>query len=313
MEIIDSHVHVFPDHVGDFLAATPAAQVVGVLQDLKRRGREKLSVVRQGLHGLQPFLRHVPESLRKKTDALSYTSVFSNLLLESTPADLFDVMKARKVSRALVIASPPHATNDFILSLAAEHPKKLVPIVNIAPGDPAKLADLVVRGAKGLKIHAAVDGEGPESPHYLRLLKEARDLKLPVILHTGCIHMKLVYKNPEMGRAERFEPWFKAFPEITFVLAHMNFHDPEKAFDLCGRYPNLMLDTSWQPSAVIREALAALGPERVMFGSDWPLVGDNMAVGLDRIKECQRKGGGLSKENAKLVLAGNAKRVFSLQ
>lgn len=312
MEIIDSHVHVFPDRVGDLLKGSPAAPVADVLQGLKRKGREKLAPLRQGLHGLQPFLRHVPENLRRKTDGLSYTSVFSNLLLESSPTDLLDAMKARKVGRALVIAAPPHASNDFILGLAAQHPTKLVPVVNIPPGDSTPLRSLVDRGAKALKIHAATDGHGPHSPHYLRLLQEARELGLPVILHTGCIHMKLVYKDPEMGRAERFDPWFKAFPELKFVLAHMNFHDPGEAFTLCQRYPQLYLDTSWQPASVIRDAFVTLGPERVMFGSDWPLVGDNMAVGLDRIKECQRKGGGLSKEGAKLVLAGNARRVFGL-
>lgn len=307
--IIDSHVHVFPDTLSDFLEGTPAHPAVEFVAKMRRKGRKNFAPVRRSLHGLQPLLRYVPENIRKKTDSLSYTSVFSSLLIEGTVADLLETMKEEKVDRAIIIAAPPHASNDFILEVAQEHPE-LIPVVNIPPGDQSKLGDFVARGARALKIHAAIDGQGPDSPHYRRLLGEAEELGLPVIVHTGCIHMKLVYRDPELGKAERFRSWFKDFPKVQFILAHMNFHEPEIALELCKDFSNLHVDTSWQPPLVIKKAIKYLGPERVLFGTDWPLVGDNISIGLRRIEACVDHG--LSQENSKLVLGLNAQRLFKV-
>ncbi|MBI3542015.1 MAG: amidohydrolase family protein [Deltaproteobacteria bacterium] len=296
--IIDAHAHVFP--------GTTNTAITGA----RRTARKHLAPIRRSLHGLQPLLRYVPESVRRKTDDLSCTSVFSSLLIEGTPEDLLETLGYNQVDKAVVIASPPHSPNDYVLALARKHPQ-LIPVVNVPPGDSATLAELAAQGARGLKIHAAIDGEGPRSPHYLRLLGEASDLGLPVVLHTGCIHMKLVYKDPEMGRAERFKPWFTEFPRVKFVLAHMNFHEPDVALDLCLAHENLLVDTSWQPPAVIKKAVRKLGAERVLFATDWPLVGDNVTIGLKRIEACTERG--ISPADAALVLGENAARLFKVE
>jgi predicted TIM-barrel fold metal-dependent hydrolase len=199
-----------------------------------------------------------------------------------------------------------------VLEVCRDHAERLVPVVNVARGTDSpgrKLEDYLEQGARALKIHAAADGEGPDSPRYRELLEVARARKLPVILHTGCIHNRLFYKQPDFGRVEAFAPWFEAYAEIPFVLAHMNFHEPQKAIELGELHANVMVDTSWQPPEMIGEAIHRLGARRVLFGSDWPFVGGNLAIGKKRIEEGVASGA-YSQEDADLVLGGNAMKLL---
>src|SRR5690606_12414585 len=138
----------------------------------------------------------------------------------STHADLKEAMDEAHVDYVRAIAHPPLISKEFILKSAQTSPR-ILPVVNIPSGTfkaGQKLKKYVEQGAKALKIHAAADGEGPDSPRYLSLLEAASDLGIPVILHTGCLHSYLFYKSPKYGHAEIFAPWFKKFPKTNFVL-----------------------------------------------------------------------------------------------
>jgi predicted TIM-barrel fold metal-dependent hydrolase len=137
----------------------------------------------------------------------------------------------------------------------------------------------------------------------------AQSKSLPVILHTGCIQNRVFYKNPSLGKVEIFEPWFEAYRRIRFVLAHMNFHEPEKALQLGELHSNILVDTSWQPAEIIGEAVRRLGADRVLFGTDWPFVGGNLAVGKKRIEEGVT-GGVYSQDDADKILGGNALKLL---
>ena len=132
-----------------------------------------------------------------------------------------------------------------------------------------------------------------------------------MILHSGCIHNRIFYKDPNQGHPERFASWFEKFPATQFILAHMNFHLPQVAMDLAETYPNVHLDTSWQPAEIIGEAVRRVGSDRVLFGTDWPLVGDNMTVGLRRVRECV-SAGTITAEDADRILGANAARLLAL-
>lgn len=60
----------------------------------------------------------------------------------------------------------------------------------------------------------------------------------------------------------------------------MNLHEPERAIGLAERFSNVLLDTSWQPGEVIAEACRRVGAAKILFASDWPLLGDNHRVGI---------------------------------
>jgi predicted TIM-barrel fold metal-dependent hydrolase len=256
----------------------------------------------------------LPEGLRKPLDEVAMLAPIAGILIESTHQDLKDAMNASGVDRAVVIAHPPFLTNDQLLEICADD-ARLIPAVNIPVGTerPGQvLKSLAAKGARILKIHAPADGEGPESPRYRALLKSATELGLPVILHTGCIHSSLLYKNPELGSVKSFDGWFKNYPELKFVLAHMNYHEPEIALDFADRYPNIYVDTSWQPTEIIGEAVRRIGASRVLFGTDWPLVGNNIDIGIQRVRDCIETGT-VTVDEADQIFGKNAACLLSLR
>lgn len=300
--IFDFHTHAFPERIP-----------LGPIHPLRKWARAWMKPVSRSFHASQTFLRILPEVVRKPVEQVTSLAPVANLLVESTPEDLLETMSAAGVEQALLIAQPPFLSNEDLLQLCTDHPN-LLPAINIPVSTerPGKvLGDFASRGARVLKIHAAADGEGPESPHYKALLKSAADLGLPVVLHTGCIHSNVLFKDPEMGRVERFEDWFKNYPSIPFILAHMNYHEPAIALELASRYPLVYVDTSWQPAEVIGEAVRQLGAEKVLFGSDWPIMGNNIEIGIQRIRDCVETGT-VSEQDAEKILGKNARCLLNL-
>ncbi|MDR3608914.1 MAG: amidohydrolase family protein [Oligoflexia bacterium] len=303
--VIDFHTHVFPDTAQKFLP---------VSNELRKTVRAWLRPALENLHESGTLIRHLPDPLRRGLDEVSAVAPVSGLLLESTTDDLLETMDVNEVDVALVIPHPPTVSNDFVLEVCARD-ERLLPVAYVpkdAPKPVATLKALVGRGARALKIHPAADGEGPDSARYKKLLKAATEQGLPVILHTGCMHSSLLFKDSSLSEASLYAPWFKEFPKTPFVLAHMNWHAPGVAMNLAIEYPNVYVDTSWQPSEVIGEAVRRMGPERILFGSDWPLVGNNIAIGLERIRECVRMGL-MSDEDADLILGENARKLLRIE
>ena len=240
-KVFDFHVHVFPELNPSIAKKIP--------RSLRSKARDLFSPFAKTLHQIQPYTRHLPAPIRTMTDQLSILGFVPQMLFERTPDDLFDAMSASHIDGCVVIAHPPYCTNEFVLALAKKKPS-IIPAVNVpinASRPSIALKNYIQDGAKILKIHAAADGEDLSSTRYNSLLKTATENQMPVIIHTGMISLKPAYKNPALGNVLLFEKWFKNYPSTPFILAHMNFHKPTHAFELAERYPNLYVDTSWQP------------------------------------------------------------------
>ncbi|MCC7442530.1 MAG: amidohydrolase family protein [Bdellovibrionales bacterium] len=290
--LIDVHVHVFPDLLAAGRLPPALGPALEILKGVRRKGRGLFEPVSSGFHQIQPMIRHLPGPLRKGLEQLGGLASVPMLAMEATATDLLEAMDADGVEQSFVIAHPPTCSNELVLELARGNPR-LIPVVNIPRGTErpgARLKEYARQGARLLKIHTAVDGETVDSPRYRALLSASEDLGLPVILHTGCIHLAPLYRDPELARVERLVPWFEKHRGLRFILAHMNFSEPTRALDLCEDFSNLWVDTSWQPAETIAEAVRRLGAERVLFGSDWPLVGHNIQVSVARVRDCVRSG-----------------------
>lgn len=306
--MIDVHCHAFPQPKIERIT-----RWVPGLKSARSAGRSVWSLASPSLHTMQTYVRHLPTPLRESLDQWGSLVPLSGLIFESTLNDLITSLRKNAIQKAVLIAHPQSITNAFVLEAARRHPE-IIPAVNLTPGTPQPgtvLEAFIREGARALKIHAAADGEGPDSPHYRALLNIANEARIPVILHTGCFHGKFFYKNPKASEASLFEPWFSQFPKLTFILAHMNFHKPDVAIDLAERYSNVVLDTSWQPAEIIGEAVRRAGADRVLFGSDWPFLGNSHSVMRNRIEDCVQSGW-ISRAQADRVLGFNAARVFGL-
>lgn len=177
--IIDTHVHVIQDR----LENPNLSPLKKIRENLKFLSKPLM----RSLHLAQPMIRLLPEPFRKKADPLSPFAASLGLLLESSPDDLLKEMDSNGVKKAIVLAQPPFSPNEFITDLCKDH-DRLIPAVNI-PWGTARPGEVLKKfhkkGARILKIHGAVDGEGADSPRYKTLLKVASDLDMVVIIHTG--------------------------------------------------------------------------------------------------------------------------------
>jgi predicted TIM-barrel fold metal-dependent hydrolase len=165
------------------------------------------------------------------------------------------------------------------------------------------------RGARILQVHPASDGIEPNDDFYRLQIEAATKRGWIIHVQTGAPKAHLVYRRPEFSEIGRFEKWFTAWPDTPFVIARLGFNDPEKAMDLAETYENLFLETSWQPTETIAEAVRRVGASRVVFGSDWPILGNNQRIGLHRIRDAVSSQM-FSEEDAEKILGGTAEKIL---
>lgn len=97
---------------------------------------------------------------------------------------------------------------------------------------------LLELGLHGVKLHPDMQRFALNDPKAMKLY-ELVGGRVPFLLHTG--DYRFSFSNPE-----QLKPVLEAFPETTFVGAHMGGYTiwKEAARALAGRYDNLYVDIS---------------------------------------------------------------------
>ena len=130
-------------------------------------------------------------------------------------------------------------------------------------------------GLRGVKIHPLFQGY-PLDDRRLWDVLGALEGEFTCLFHVG----------PEVAGGENLlatprmvAEIASAFPQLTIIAAHLGgYHVHDEALEHVIGRPGLYLDTSWPPSigsvdpAVVRAAIERHGPDRVIFGSDWPMA-----------------------------------------
>lgn len=143
------------------------------------------------------------------------------------------------------------------------------------------------------------------------IYRKAAELSVPVLTHSW--HREEGWGEEALRDVGVYFPVAliaelgRRYPETTFIFAHVGGLW-DKAFNAARPYPNCLFDVSgFDPErGIVEKAVAVLGAERVLFGSDAP--GRNYAAQLAKVKyadirECDRE----------LIMGGNAARVLRLE
>jgi predicted TIM-barrel fold metal-dependent hydrolase len=155
-----------------------------------------------------------------------------------------------------------------------------VAIVNPRRGEEA-LADLeeAVRdfGFRGLKLMPTVYGYPIESPVVDPVMRKAAELGIPVTIHSGGIHCM----------PSEIALLAARHPDVPIIMDHMGYrYYVEQAIAAAKVLPNIYLGTATannEPGNVLR-AMREIGPERVVYGSNWPASYPDLAVAaLERL------------------------------
>ena len=94
---------------------------------------------------------------------------------------------------------------------------------------------------------------------------------------------------------EDIENILKNFPRLKLLVAHPGHPDIIQNYTLAQKYPNLYFDisgmglTRW---GMLKKGIEMLGPERILFGTDFPIISSGMyvaAVLFEHISPAHRK------------------------
>ena len=184
---------------------------------------------------------------------------------------------------------------------------------------PDQLSRLVERGISGIRIQRYLFYQGAlNDPIITPLWQRAADLDLTVDVNAA---------QEEYGAVEER---VRAFPRTRYILDHCGYISPDKApspntvvsaVDM-AQYPNVYAKLTFVPLAsnesypfrdvhwMVRELIDAFGPERCLFGTNFPQAQYSPHVSYGEIVALFREEIDLSPEERAWVLGGTAERLW---
>jgi len=278
--MIDIHTHIFPPEIAQN---------------------------RQDYFGDEPAFRWLYESPQAKL---------------ATAEDLLAAMESEGVTQSVVFGFPwrrlatMRRHNDYILASQHRYPRHLVGFacVNaLESGAAAEVERCLAAGCRGVgELAFYQEGMGED---VLAALAPIADLcqgyGVPLLLHTN-EPVGHVYpgKSPmQLGDLYRL---VQAFPHLTLILAHWGgglfFYQLLKK-EVAEVLHHVYFDTAASPylyrPEIYRLAAEIIGPEKILFGSDFPLLRPGRYLR-------DMAAGGLPEAQQDLITTQNAKRLLNL-
>lgn len=207
-------------------------------------------------------------------------------------------------------------TNDYIMEAIARYPKRLVGFCAVQPlaGDKAvaELERCVKGGVKGIgELRSDTQGfELANNDVMAPIAQAVRKHRLIILTHASepVGHFYSGKGDITPGPLYRF---ITNFNDLTLVCAHWGGGLPFYALmpEVAKALSNVYFDTAASPwlyrDEIFRHVIEILGPEKVLYGSDYPLMTQGKLVKSIRNLD-------VSEETKRLILGGNAQRLLSL-
>ncbi|MFV2068149.1 MAG: amidohydrolase family protein [Pirellulales bacterium] len=195
------------------------------------------------------------------------------------------------------------AGNDALAKRVANYPDRLLGYGSVpTPRLGARAVEEVRRcheqyGFQGLKIYSHPEASIAE-PGTLPLLEAAAEYGMPVLAHTT---------------PDECDYLMRHVPETRLLMAHMGGHpyafgDWHRAVAVAKKHANLLLDTasSQIDNGMIEWAVAELGPEKILFGTDMPLLDPHTQL-------AKVSGADISDQAKARILGGNLAELLGLE
>ncbi|MEO5961373.1 MAG: amidohydrolase family protein [Opitutaceae bacterium] len=237
---------------------------------------------------------------------------------------LLAAMDAAGVARAVLLGwywEKPETCawqNRFYAAGVKAHPDRLSAFATLHPraGREVTLAEVRRAHGEGLvglgELSPHSQGFTVDDPVFGDALALAEELKMPVNLHASDPDARK-FPGWVATPADDFVGLARGFPNVTFVLAHWGGMLPLRDARF-ATLANVYYDTAASPlmydAGIWSRAVPALGAERVLFGSDYPLnLYPRVAVEAEMAKFlAEARAGGVSAE----ILGGNARRLLRI-
>jgi len=214
---------------------------------------------------------------------------------------LIGLMDECGVTHSVLFSLP----NELTLDAVRRRPKRFTGLAWVNPGDGERALETVdkavtVWGFKGVKMHPLIDSFLPDDPVVYPVMECAVRLDVPVLFHCG---------HPPWSLPWHFGNLADVYPDAKIILGHMGHGHIvyiNGSIDVARKHDNIYLETSGMPMHTkIKEAVEAVGPDRVMYGSDAPFGHPSFEIRKVEVS-------GLGEAELEKVLYGNAVELFGL-
>ena len=278
---------------------------------------------------LVDFHTHIfPPSFRQRRDELlgqdaTFASIFTNPRARmATAEELVEAMDEAGVDVSVIMGigwtdrEVGREANDYIIESIHRFSDRLVGFCSVNPawGDDAieEVERCVSRGVSGIgELHADTQGFDITSKEAMAPLMQAAALKsLVVLVHTS-EPVGHLYPGKGSTTPDRVSTFVKDFPQNIIVCAHWGGGLPFYALmpKVGEELAKVYFDTAASPllytSAVFPTVVSAVGSEKVLFGSDFPLIGYKRP--LKQVEEAP-----IAEEDRRNILGRNAERILGL-
>ncbi len=198
----------------------------------------------------------------------------------------------------------PENIHDDIAALAEKYPGRIFGLASMNPHfDRKRYTKEIERCIRslhfvGIKLHTFGHAISPISERATMVFDLARDLNVPVMIHTG---PGVPFSLPSLCITKASK-----YPTVPIILAHSGaITYVSEAYVAAHEYQNIFLETSWCAAHRIQWLITEIGPDRVMFGSDIP---SNMPVEITKYDTIN-----LTAEESRLTRGKTAINVFNLK
>ena len=244
-----------------------------------------------------------------------------------TPEEYLKDMKEANVNKGVIVSFAPDNQiknmNFWTVAITRSgknHPAKypqFIPFISVTPTmkgrSPVEELEHKFRwGMKGLKIHPVAQGFAPDDERMRPVYQWMVEHNLPITSHSGVN----VDQESRFGEPERWIPVLEEFKDLKLILAHLGNGFWDQSIEIADKFPQVMFDTAIAISHIespttlddgdARDLIRTIGPERILFGSDYPWI--NPKKDIERINDLD-----ISEKDKNLILGGNALRLFNLK
>ena len=206
--------------------------------------------------------------------------------MDDDPTNFMQMMNAAGIDLACInciFHSDAKIGNDIVARFTKDYPDRFVGVGFVTPHYPEEAIVELERcfnslGMKSLKVYPTYFGLPIDDPAFSPIFEWCDARGIVIMSHSSFMnpHLHPPTRDFDLTSPDRFVPLADKFRNIRWVLAHSG-NTPDGnvlAVEAAKKCPNIYLETatSWANHGAIEYLVKEVGAERVLFGSDSPLL-----------------------------------------